>query len=165
MTDTAGPRLLAVDLGLKSGLATFGADGRLRTYRSSNFGTRERLRRGAPRALADAGPVDVLVVEGDVALARVWGRAAERVGARVLTVHAERWRTALLHPSERRDGPTAKRNADRLARAVIDWSGAARPTSLRHDAAEAVCIGLWGVLEVGWLEALPPALSTRHRGA
>ena len=30
--------------------------------------------------------------------------------------------------------------------------GAAHPTSLRHDAAEAILIGLWGVLEVGWLD-------------
>jgi LexA DNA binding domain len=30
--------------------------------------------------------------------------------------------------------------------------GAAHPTSLRHDAAEAMLIGLWSVLEVGWLD-------------
>jgi hypothetical protein len=162
MSAEGEPRLLAVDLGLKTGLATFGADGRLLSYRSTNFGTRERLRRGAPRVLADAGPVDVLVVEGDVSLGRVWGRAAERTGARVLAVPAERWRAALLHPSERRDGQIAKRNADRLARAVIAWSGAVRPTSLRHDAAEAVCIGLWGVLEIGWLDGLPAEVSTRR---
>jgi hypothetical protein len=160
-----GPRLLAVDLGLKTGFATFADDGRLLSYRSSNFGSRERLRRGAFGALSGAGSVDVLVVEGDLGLAAVWGRAAERRGAQVITVAAERWRAALLHPSERRDGASAKRNADRLARRVIEWSAAPRPTSLRHDAAEAVCIGLWGVLEVGWLEALPPALSTRHRRA
>ena len=49
----------------------------------------------------------------------------------------------------------AKRNAGELARRVIRGSGAAGPTSLRHDAAEAVLVGLWGVLQVGWLERLP----------
>ena len=44
------------------------------------------------------------------------------------------------------------------ARRIIEWSGAPRPTSLRHDAAEAVLIGFWGVLEVGWLDAVPPEL-------
>ncbi|MBC8076709.1 MAG: hypothetical protein H7Y32_11595, partial [Chloroflexales bacterium] len=44
------------------------------------------------------------------------------------------------------------------ARRVIAWAGAPRPTSLRHDAAEAILIGLWGALEVGWLPALPPEL-------
>ncbi|MFP2934398.1 hypothetical protein ACLESO_56645, partial [Pyxidicoccus sp. 3LG] len=36
--------------------------------------------------------------------------------------------------------------------------GAAKPTSLRHDAAEAVLLGLWGVLEVGWLDRVPVEL-------
>ena len=47
---------------------------------------------------------------------------------------------------------------DAAARRVIEWSGAPRPTSLRHDAPEAVLIGFWGVLEVGWLDAVPPEL-------
>jgi len=38
------------------------------------------------------------------------------------------------------------------------WSGARRPTSLRDAAAEAILIGLWGALEVGWLAALPEAV-------
>lgn len=38
---------------------------------------------------------------------------------------------------------------------MIDWSGARRPTSLRHDAAEAIMIGLWGVLHLGWLVPSP----------
>jgi hypothetical protein len=42
-----------------------------------------------------------------------------------------------------------------MARKVIDWSGARRPTSLRHDAAEAILVGLWGGLQVGWLRELP----------
>ena len=37
-------------------------------------------------------------------------------------------------------------------------SGAARPTSLRHDTAESILIGMWGLLAVGWLDRLPPAI-------
>jgi len=44
------------------------------------------------------------------------------------------------------------------ARRVVEWSDAARPTSLRHDAAEAILIGLWGVIDVGWLPGVPKAL-------
>jgi hypothetical protein len=51
-----------------------------------------------------------------------------------------------------RSGTQAKDVADRLARRVIEWSAAARPTSLRHDAAEAILAGLWGVKELGWLD-------------
>jgi hypothetical protein len=52
----------------------------------------------------------------------------------------------------------AKSTADDMARRVIEWCGAARPTSLRHDAAEAILIGLWGVLEAGWLDRVPESL-------
>ena len=41
---------------------------------------------------------------------------------------------------------------------MIDWSAAPRPTSLRHDAAEAVLVGLWGALHVGLLDGMPPEL-------
>jgi hypothetical protein len=160
-----GGALLAVDLGLRTGLALYADDGRLRRYRSQHFGSRDALRRAASRALDEAGDLRHLVVEGDAALARIWGRAAQRAGAAVHPVTAERWRGALLHPSQRRDPAAAKRSADRLARAVIEWSGAARPTSLRHDAAEAICIGLWGVQAVGWLVALPPEIDPARRGA
>ena len=70
-------------------------------------------------------------------------------------VSAEQWRELLFYPREHRSGEIAKRRADDMARRVIEWSGARRPTSLRHDAAEAILVGLWGVLQVGWLRDLP----------
>jgi hypothetical protein len=96
-----------------------------------------------------------LIVEGSGPLAEIWTREAERRQVAVRQVRPEEWREALLWPREQRSGPEAKQNADQLARQVIEWSGARRPTSLRHDAAEAILIGLWGVLQVGWLENLP----------
>lgn len=66
------------------------------------------------------------------------------------------WPGARIYAREQRSGGLAKEAADGLARRVIDWSGAPRPTSLRHDAAEAVLLGLWAVLEVGWLAQVPP---------
>lgn len=147
--------LLAVDLGLKSGLALFGDDGRLVWYRSQSFGSLDRLRRGAWAVLSDIDELAWLVVEGDTRLGGVWAKAAEKRGARTLVVTPEAWRQRLLLSREQRSGALAKRYADDLARAVIDWSGARRPTSLRHDAAEAIAIGLWGVLEVGWLDEVP----------
>jgi hypothetical protein len=68
------------------------------------------------------------------------------------------WRSVFLLPREQRSAADAKRVAARLARVVIAWSGAPRPTSLRHDAAEAILVGLWGVLSAGWLRRLPPEL-------
>lgn len=154
---------MAVDLGLKTGLAVYSADGRLQSYRSQNYGSRERLKRGAEAALDAVAEVRWLAVEGDAALGRVWGRAAQRRGATWTAVSADQWRAVLLHPSERRTGADAKRHADRLARLVIDCSGAAKPTSLRHDAAEAILAGLWACLHFGLIEQLPAPLQLERR--
>jgi hypothetical protein len=147
--------LLAVDLGVRTGLALYGADGRLRWYRSHNFGDAARLRRGVPGVLATAPDVTDLVIEGGGELARYWIDEARARGLAVRSVSAEEWRSRFFYPREQRSGEIAKGTADGLARKVIEWSGAKRPTSLRHDAAEAILVGLWGVLELGWLVASP----------
>lgn len=150
--------LLAVDLGVRTGLACWGDDGRLRWYRSQNFGDAARLRRAIPGLLAGVPDLAWLVVEGGGALADAWERAG---GARALTVRrtsAEEWRALFLLPREHGTGPQMKAVADRLARRVIAWAEAPRPTALRHDAAEAILVGLWGVLAAGWVRRLPPDL-------
>lgn len=152
--------LLAVDLGIRTGLAFYDRDGRLRRYRSQNFGSAARLRRAVPRVMEEDLPLDWLVLEGGGLLARIWEREADRRGVGVLRIHAEAWRERLLHPRERRSGRQAKEKANALARKVIAWSGAPLPTSLRTDAAEAILVGLWGVLHTGWLADLPPELRT-----
>ena len=150
-------QLLAVDLGLRTGLALFGGDGRLCWYRSQNLGNTARLRRAVPSLLrGDGAPPTHLLLEGSGQLAELWGRAAEKRGIEVRVISAETWRERLLYQRQQRSGKEAKRNADDLARRVIQWSGAPAPTSLRHDAAEAILAGLWGVLELGWLAELPP---------
>ena len=150
--------LLAVDLGVRTGFACYGEDGRLRWYRSQNFGDAARLRRAVPGLLANPSDLTRLVIEGGGPLAAPWRAEAERRGVLVRPVTAEEWRSLFLLPREQQSGPQAKEVAGRLARRVIEWSGAPRPTSLRHDAAEAVLIGLWGALAAGWLRQLPPGL-------
>lgn len=150
--------LLAIDLGLRCGLALYARDGRLLRFSSRSFASITTLKRAAWGVLAEVPELEVVVVEGDRALGEVWRKAAEKRGARGLFVSPERWRSALLYAREQRSGKDAKRNADVLARAVIEWSGAPRPTSLRHDAAEAILIGLWGVVELGWLDDVPAEL-------
>lgn len=147
--------LLAVDLGLRTGLALYAEDGRLLWYRSQNFGSSTRLRRAVHGLLNTLPELAWLVVEGGGNLAEIWEREAGKRGVATRRIAAERWREQLLLPREQRTGKQAKHSADDLARRVIAWSGAARPTSLRHDAAEAILIGLWGVLEAEWLERVP----------
>jgi hypothetical protein len=151
--------LLAVDLGLRTGWALYGQDGRLQWYRSHNFGTATRLRR-AVRGLLDERPgLTWLVLEGGGHLADIWKREAERRRIRVRQIGAEVWRQMFLLPRQQRRGSQAKASAGILAKRVIAWSNARRPTSLRDDAAEAILIGLWGVLDVGWLTEVPDAVN------
>jgi hypothetical protein len=150
-----GGALLAVDLGLRTGLALYNGDGRLVWYRSHNFGSTERLRRAAHGILREIPELTALVIEGGGNLAVVWEKEAALRGIAVRRVGAEVWRQLFLLAREQRSGVEAKRHAGEMARKVIDWSGAPRPTSLRHDAAEAILIGLWGVLQLGWLAGIP----------
>lgn len=153
--DTDPPALLAIDLGLRTGLASFAGDGRLRWYRSQNFGTVGRLKRGVLEIVRGHR---LVVAEGDRNLGRIWERAAFRVGASFRLTSAEEWRPTLLLPRERRTGRLAKTHADPLARRIIAWSGLTRPTALRHDAAEAIAMGMWAALESALVDELPDEL-------
>lgn len=150
--------LLAVDLGLKTGLALYGKDGKLQWYRSRNFGNKARLRKAAASILKEAGPIEILVIEGGGTMEMPWIGEARRKRIEVIQLHAHAWRKHLLLSRHQRNGPEAKKHADKLARKIIKWSGAKSPTSLRHDAAEAICIGLWGVREMGWIADIPAGL-------
>jgi hypothetical protein len=156
-------RLLAVDLGVRTGFAAFDGTGRLLRVGSRNLGSRGRLRAAAAGFRRELGRVDVLVLEGDRTLAGAWEREFLPWGTEVVLVEAERWRRALLHPRERRDAATAKAAAGELARLAVDHLGGSRPPSLRHDAAEAVLIGVWGLRTSGWIAAWPPGLDPRRR--
>lgn len=149
------PSLLAVDLGLKTGLALYSGDGKLLWYRSHNFGTVERLKRGAHGLLNGIEELSAIVIEGGGNLAAVWEREAERRQILLLQVHASDWRELFLLQREQRTGADAKHHAGELAREMIESSGAPRPKALRHDTAEAILIGLWGVLHLGWLAEVP----------
>lgn len=138
-----GVRLLAIDLGLRCGWAAFGDGGRLLAYGSRHFGTRAALRKAIPQILAEYPDLQTLVVEGGGDLYTLWENEAARRGLAIRQVMSQEWREALLQPYQRKSGADAKDAADGLARDVIERSSAKRPTSLRHDAAEAILVGVW----------------------
>lgn len=150
--------LLGVDLGLRTGLALYDDTGRLLWYRSRHFGTVTQLRRGINAILNELPTLRWLVLEGGNAYGDIWRREAARRGIEVLQIDAADWRSQFLYPRQQQSGSAAKHHAGDLARQVIAWFGAARPTALRHDTAEAILVGLWGALAVGLLPALPDAL-------
>ena len=138
-------RLLAVDCGLKTGLALFTLNGQLLWYRSHNFGSRARLKKAAWSILKEIEGLSHLVIEGGGELSDIWLKEGKRRDLKVTQVQAELWRKDLLLPRQQRTGKQAKQVADEMAREVIDKSGAAKPTSLRHDAAEAILVGCWAI--------------------
>jgi hypothetical protein len=136
-------RLLAVDLGLRCGWAAFDEAGRLLDYGSRHFGNRSVLRKAVPQILSQYAGLRRLVVEGGGELFIPWKKEAERRGIAVRQVMGDVWRRDLLNPSQHRSGKDAKEAADKVAREVIERSDAKRPTSLMHDAAEAILVGVW----------------------
>ena len=138
-------KLLAVDCGLKTGLALFTLDGQLLWYRSHNLGTKQRLKKATWQILKEIEGLTRLIIEGGGELAEVWVKEGERRNLQVTVVQAEQWRKDLLLPRQQRSGKQAKQVADELAREIIDRSGTAKPKSLRHDAAEAILVGWWSI--------------------
>ena len=153
---TVLPHLLAVDCGLRTGLALYAGDGRLLWYRSHHLGNRAHLKRAAARILGELPGLQQVVVEGGGTLAEVWVKEAQLRGVAAQVVHAEQWRAALLLPRQQRTGRQAKQVADELAREIIARSGAPKPTSLRHDAAEAILVGQWAQTAITGANAVFP---------
>ena len=148
--------LLAVDMGLRTGLAIYGPDGRLKSYRSKHFGSISELRKGVGTIVREAPPLGWIWLEGGGDIAEVWAKHAAHRGIEFRQVHATAWRETLMLPRQQRSGEIAKKEADGLARRVIAWAGAPRPKGdLRHDAAEAILLGLHGALQVNLLDRVP----------
>lgn len=152
--------LVAVDLGLRTGIAAYDRAGTLCYARARRFPSRDRLRAAVPGLLAGLRPLCWLVLEGDAALARPWVREARMCGAKVRFVKPETWRRALMPPREFRTGAMVKQHAQRRATALLAEAGRPPVVPLRHDAAEAALIGLWALAEVGWTR--PERESTRR---
>ena len=116
ITPPETPALLAVDLGLRSGLALYNSQGRLLSYRSTHFGSIQRLKKGVPGIFKSIGPIQHVVVEGDRNLGEVWQKWASYRGAEFQTVSPEKWRCQLLLPRKQLNRKVAKDEADILAR-------------------------------------------------
>lgn len=151
---------VGVDLGLATAFAVFDRDGRLSGVRSRRFQSKDALRAAAGAILDEIPHVHSVILEGGGELAESWQRAAAHRGIHLRIVQAHAWRRMFLYERERRDGAQAKAHAVKLAAQVIDWSATRGVTAqLGHDAAEAILVGLFRVVEAGWLKE-PPRL--RH---
>lgn len=147
---------VGIDLGLATAFAVYDRDGRLSGVRSRRFQSKDALRAAAGAILDEIPHVHSVIIEGGGDLAESWQRAAAHRGIHLRVVQAHEWRKMFLYERERRDGAQAKTHAVKLAAQVIEWSEAKGVTAqLGHDAAEAILVGLYGVVEAGWLKDAP----------
>ena len=142
--------LLAVDAGLRTGLALLDRRGRLQWCRSHNLGTMVRLKKAAARVLFELPLLEYLVVEGGGQIAGVWENAAARRGLPCMVIQAHEWRADFLLPREMASGDRAKAAACALVARVVRGEGWSSPTTPGHDAAEAALVGLWAAVRLGW---------------
>ncbi len=147
--------LLAVDVGLHTGLAFFSEEARLLWYRSHHFSSPSKLKKVIGKLLREQPRPSHLFLEGGGPLVDLWLREAEKLAISTKQLHAQQWRECLFYDRQHRSGSQAKKQADGLARQVIQQLGGKKPTGLRHDTAEAVLVGLYGLLQLGWLESWP----------
>jgi hypothetical protein len=147
--------LLAVDTGVKTGLALYGKPDRLIWYRSHNMGSLSSLRKAANHLIHSIEGLSVIVTEGGGPVADAWNKEGLRIGIQIISTDAGEWRKELLYPREYRNSEKAKQTAIFLSRQIIEKSEAPSENFPAHDAAEAILIGLWGCKKAGWIDEVP----------
>ncbi|MDY0227097.1 MAG: hypothetical protein RBR38_09740 [Desulfomicrobium apsheronum] len=146
--------LLAVDAGVRTGLALLDREGRLLWCRSHNLGSTARLKKAAARVLFELPQLQFLVVEGGGQTAGIWEHAATKRNLPCRIVQAQDWREQFLLPRQRVSGQKAKAAACALVSTILRREGWSSPTTPGHDAAEAALVGLWAAVQLGW-RAMP----------
>lgn len=147
--------LLAVDAGVKTGLALFDSSGKLRWYRSHNMGSVPSLKKAAFHMVETVSDLEYIAVEGGGQIALIWKRVAERNAIKFLMTDALHWRRDLLYSREQRSGEAAKQTAIAMAIRYLKNNGAPPLQTPMHDAAEAILMGIWYCHKLGCLPHLP----------
>lgn len=146
--------LLAVDLGIRTGLAMYGSDGKLYWFRSQNFGSASRLRKAIPWLLNQEEDLTAVIIEGGGPLLKIWDAELNKRNLDVIRIMADHWRHEILYQREQRNKSDAKANAIFYASKVIDKLAVHGATSLDDNAAEAILIGLYGMQKLNWITSV-----------
>lgn len=147
--------LLAVDAGVKTGLALFDSSGKLHWHRSHNMGSVPALRKAAFHLVNAIPDLKYIVVEGGGQIAGIWKKMAERYGIKFIMTDALHWRRDLLYSREQRSGETAKQIAAEMAIRFLKENGTPPAQTPLHDSAEAILTGVWYCHQLGWLKQKP----------
>jgi hypothetical protein len=142
--------LLAVDLGVRTGFALYNSQGELLWYRSRNYGNKQRLRSDIQNMLSQIPSLSYVILEGGGDIARIWLKECRIRNISFRQIYAEEWRKDLFDPREVRTGEQAKQSAIQLAKKIISKCNGPKSTSMMDDAAEAILVGYWGLVQMGW---------------
>lgn len=145
--------LLSVDLGIRTGLAMFGSDGKLYWFRSQNFGSSSRLRKAVPWLLDQEEDLTAVIIEGGGPLLKIWDAELNKRNLEVIRIMADHWRNEILYQREQRNKSDSKANAIFYASKAIEKLSDHRATSLDDNAAEAILIGLYGMQKLHWIKS------------
>ena len=171
--------LLAIDLGLCSGISLFSADGLLLRYEQFKFSDQTELFEVAPRLLKKwemdfarvnlghgsspqnkSGKIAYVAIEGgDVPLWDAWKSAVVAMRPngssppQLLSISPREWRSELLSKKERQSGFASKEASRLIARQVVEDYGimGAHSGSFSTDVAESVLVGLHVARRLGWI--------------
>ena len=138
-----GAIVLAIDVGLKAGLAWFTAEGELIRARSTRFANRTVLKKALPSIWTEQPGVTQVVLEGQGEIADIFRKSAERASLSVQQFSAEQWRADMLLPRQQRSGKQAKANAETIALQIARACGRPPKCAYDDDASEAILFGLW----------------------
>lgn len=148
--------LLAVDLGVKTGYAQYSEEGKIMRYQSHNFGNAQRLKRGAYGILKSCENLQFLYLEGGGKLEKYWIKEAQKLGVKVIQLHAHDWRDEIYPAAKQQDkSKQTKIFAEKKALEILSKQNVPTPSSLTHDVAEAILIGYYGCLHLGWIKTQP----------
>jgi predicted phosphodiesterase len=178
--------LVAVDLGLRTGLALYSEEGRLLEYQNAIYTSEDELRVGCLALLAAweakyqqvttdeddeaiSYHISHVALEGaDVALKALWRDMIHDHldDAHILLVKPEEWRADLLLSKEKASGEAAKEASRLIARQLVaDYGGRLHEGKFPTDVAEAVLLGYHVSRRLGWLVRKEPSVRRFTNGS
>ncbi|GAX26125.1 hypothetical protein FisN_24Hh002 [Fistulifera solaris] len=170
--------LLAVDLGLRTGLSLFNDEGKLLRFDNFQFESPEQLLRAAKSVLStweedvketdDRGrrwKISKIAIEGgDPPLRDAWHEAADG-RCSILHVRPEEWRADLLLTKEKMDGEKAKSASRLIARQIVsDYGDFNFDGKFQTDMAESILLGLHVARRLGWISPRDPPVRRYSNG-